>query len=506
MKKRKLGTIITVVLLALVMCFALTAAAGCGPEESTGGGGTRYTVTFVYNDGVTSNASVRVTDGETVEKPADPTRSGYVFGGWYSNAGLTTAYDFSSAVTGNLTLYAKWDSSYTVTFVYNDGATADSTVGVTEGGTLEKPSDPTRDGYLFGGWYTDEALTTAYDFTSAVSGSFTLYARWISSQCSVTFNYNYDGAPEAEVVNVEALGTVAEPDEPTRSGYTFGGWYLDSDCTESYDFSAQVEGDLTLYAFWMEEGVTYYTVTLRYGEDVRPDSVMRVTSGSRIQQPADPTRDGYEFMGWYSDEAMTQVFVFSTRIEEDTTLYAKWGGIYLFEAEDTDISGIVGQGYSGPATGSDIIGRGAGSSNGFYLTYLYSNGVEIVFEITSSAAVNDARLSLSLSAEYTDFTINGDTYQVLVNDTPLAYEIAFTGVPTDQSAAKMEFEWYEISLNVSLKEGSNTIKLVTNNSDPLMGTMRATAPMVDCMKIVSASELDWNDDLGYPFDNTSTLG
>ena len=85
------------------------------PSSSSGGNGggggsavaKDYTVTFDSNGG-SDVAKQTVTSGEKVNKPADPTREGYEFAGWYTDSKLTTAYDFSSKVTKSITLYAKW--------------------------------------------------------------------------------------------------------------------------------------------------------------------------------------------------------------------------------------------------------------------------------------------------------------------------------------------------------------------------------------------------------------
>lgn len=69
-------------------------------------------------------------------------------------------------------------SSYTVTFDANGHGTAPSAATVSAGGTVTKPTDPTADGYTFGGWYTESGCTNEYNFSSAVNSSFTLYAKW----------------------------------------------------------------------------------------------------------------------------------------------------------------------------------------------------------------------------------------------------------------------------------------------------------------------------------------
>lgn len=135
-----------------------------------------HTVTFDPDNGNNPN-SVTVSDGTQVKKPSDPTKNGYKFDGWYIE-GSSTAYDFNLAVTSDLTLKAKWKKIHTVKFVSN-GGTSVSDVKVVDGEKLKKPSpDPTLREYKFDGWYKDSSLSTAYNFNDAVTGDFTLYAKW----------------------------------------------------------------------------------------------------------------------------------------------------------------------------------------------------------------------------------------------------------------------------------------------------------------------------------------
>jgi uncharacterized repeat protein (TIGR02543 family) len=103
--KRFFPTILT---LMLILTLAIT---GCGGGNSGGGTVTKYTVTFNSNGG-SAVAAQEVSSGGLVTKPADPTKSGLTFAGWYKEAGLTTAWNFASdTVTSNITFYAKWNSS-----------------------------------------------------------------------------------------------------------------------------------------------------------------------------------------------------------------------------------------------------------------------------------------------------------------------------------------------------------------------------------------------------------
>ncbi|WP_028598826.1 S-layer homology domain-containing protein, partial [Paenibacillus pasadenensis] len=123
-------------------------------------------------------AKLDVDHGSKAVKPADPTRTGYTFGGWYMDAELKQAYDFNAAVTSALELHAKWTlNQYAVSFD-SHGGSAVPALEVDHGGKVVKPSDPMRTGYTFGGWYTDAELKQAYDFNAAVTGALELHAKW----------------------------------------------------------------------------------------------------------------------------------------------------------------------------------------------------------------------------------------------------------------------------------------------------------------------------------------
>jgi len=209
-----------------------------------------YDVTFNYNDGVTTPLVVNVNGGDTVSEPTEPTRSGYQFAGWYSDAELTTLYNFSSVVTSNITLYAKWLEEFTVTFDSNGGSVVTSQT-VVDGNLAIEPTDPTLTGYSFAGWYYDAGLTTLYNFSSAVTSDITLYAKWLE-EFTVTFDSNGGSAVASQTVIDGDLAT--EPLDPSLTGYSFAGWYSDSELTTLYSFTSAVTADITLYAKWVEEG------------------------------------------------------------------------------------------------------------------------------------------------------------------------------------------------------------------------------------------------------------
>lgn len=234
-------------------------------------------------------------------------------------------------------------------------------------------------------------------------------------------------------------------------------------------------------------------------------------SGSRVTVPeTDPEQEGSYFAGWYEDEDCTVEYSSLTKYTEDQNFYAKWLNINTFEAEDTQLTGLdydsdetgtvdelgnkKGQGYSSNVAGKNLIVQSSQASNGEYVSNLYINGSYLEFEINSDAAVDDAKLYLVLSCEFTDMTLTPDNFVVEVNGEAVDYaDIELTGADLDNdlaSATRRDFTTHYIS-DISLNEGENSIKLIVNNdTHPFeTGTVNALAPMVDAIQVYSESAL-----------------
>jgi uncharacterized repeat protein (TIGR02543 family) len=137
--------------------------------------------------------AIQANEGTQVPKPApDPAKTGFVFTGWYNTETGGTLYAWPHTLNANVTMHARWTPVYTVTFHPEGGGPAPDTRSVAEGGAVGEPAAMTRESsalpsraglYLnpkdvFGGWYTESAYTTPYDFTAPVTGSLDLYAKW----------------------------------------------------------------------------------------------------------------------------------------------------------------------------------------------------------------------------------------------------------------------------------------------------------------------------------------
>ncbi|WP_179218642.1 InlB B-repeat-containing protein [Saccharibacillus sp. O23] len=141
----------------------------------------QYTVIFNTNlEGIPS-LSAAAAYGSLISAPPLPTREGYRLEGWYSNSELTTPYDFTVPVTGDITLYAKWTSdvekSYIVSFD-TSGGTVIADKMILSGQAVKTVYLPFKAGYLFTGWYVDPSWKIPYNLDTPVTEDLTLYAGW----------------------------------------------------------------------------------------------------------------------------------------------------------------------------------------------------------------------------------------------------------------------------------------------------------------------------------------
>lgn len=205
---------------------------------------------------------------------------------------------------------------YTVTFNAYGGFPTPDEQHVKSGEKAVLPAEPTLKGHTFAFWYLgdDEENATAYDFDTPVTGDITLTAKWNINKYTVTFN-SYGGTPVPPAQEVEYGLTATEPaTAPTKTGYTFDGWYLGD---EKYDFSDAVEQNITLYANW-EKNI--YTVTYTDGvdgEEVFADQTYRVPFEDTTPAfKGTKTRAGYVFAGWKPEVA--------EKVTENATYAAQW--------------------------------------------------------------------------------------------------------------------------------------------------------------------------------------
>ena len=188
------------------------------------------------------------------------------FTGKVTNNGTISGGEFSREVTNNKTIS---DGTFSGTVINGESGTIAEGVSITalkfvvtfdnegtrttaiidNGGKLTAPAAPTKEGYRFDGWYyVNNGGKAKWNFdTDIVTRAMTLTAKWVQTY-TVAFDTN--GGSAVAPVTVDAGSTVTKPADPTKSGYTFGGWYMENTYENPYDFHAAVTGSLTLYAKW----------------------------------------------------------------------------------------------------------------------------------------------------------------------------------------------------------------------------------------------------------------
>ena len=285
--------------------------------------------------------------GFPVSRPEQiPILEDFIFSGWYSIdpaledpdasvpvylqpdnpvypilPGGTEPYNFNSAVTSDLKLYALWlpVAVYDVTFNFCDDQSTPDVYHVQIGNPVARPTDPTApsgsivDGYDFGGWYLDEDYTSPFDFNSPITKDTDLYARWYPGAPTpfiVTFNY-LDGSSTPTTESVFPNHMAIRPTDPVWDRpHSFVNWYTvdptnggdvapgDSGYpafpsgTSPYNFSTPVTANLDLYAMWDE--LKPFTITFHTGSgstgsidiDIGGSSIspITITSGQAVLQ------------------------------------------------------------------------------------------------------------------------------------------------------------------------------------------------------------------------------
>ncbi len=176
----------------------------------------------------------------------EPTKTDYIFDGWYTDKTFTTEYIIDLNQMESITLYAKWIGEYTITFDTN-GGTEISSIIATNDSDITWPNDPEKANYIFDGWFVDENYTEEYlNFSTMPNGDVTLYAKWTANQYTISFDT--DGGSVVADITQDFGTAVTAPTDPTQAGYTFAGWYTEIELTNLYRFTTMPSEDVTLYA------------------------------------------------------------------------------------------------------------------------------------------------------------------------------------------------------------------------------------------------------------------
>jgi uncharacterized repeat protein (TIGR02543 family) len=273
-----------------------------------------YTVTF-DSDGGSAVSSQTIEHGKYATKPPNPTKANYDFVQWEMPVG--TEYIFSTPVTGNITLTAKWVlKKYTVAF-NSSGGSAISSQQVEHGSTASIPSNPTREGYDFAQW--EMPVGTTYNFSTPVTSNITLIAKWNPKTYIITFN------PQSGTVSpTSQSATYGSPvgtlPTPTRTGYDFNGWF-DAAGTEYTSAKVyQTASDITLSARWKPK---QYKINFdaQGGSGLPAKNVAYMEA---IGELPESTKESYRFTGWFKSDSVQIKATDTYTVIGDITVYAHW--------------------------------------------------------------------------------------------------------------------------------------------------------------------------------------
>lgn len=265
-KKVKLAIICSAAAVAVILAIVIPIAVVFGTRKETEK--PKYTVSFDTRGG-SEIASYKLEEGEIINKPADPAKEMFVFGGWYSDRAFNDPYTFGAQMPAHdITVYANWIGESQVIITYNaNGGSFEG--GVTETTALGKVGDafnaiasPARTGYVFGGWYTDAECLMPFTASTYPAESFKLYAGWNADERYAYVSF-YGNGSLLSVVPVEKGSAVPEY-EFAADIETDGKWYTNAAMT--VENTAQTAStDMDLYTAFYSKGLTVSNGTvMRY--------------------------------------------------------------------------------------------------------------------------------------------------------------------------------------------------------------------------------------------------
>jgi len=188
-------------------------------------------------------------------------KTGYTFGGWCTTqpaagsacGGTSRAAASTFTISANTTLYAVWTANTLTVTTDEQGGSAIANASTTTGASMASPGTPTRSGYTFDGWFTASSGGSAITFSYAhgQTANFTLYAQWTANTLTVTYD-SQSGSAISSGSTTTGGSITSSPGTPTRSGYSFDGWFAASSggSAISFPYAHGQTANFTLYAQW----------------------------------------------------------------------------------------------------------------------------------------------------------------------------------------------------------------------------------------------------------------
>ncbi|MBO6134693.1 MAG: BspA family leucine-rich repeat surface protein [Lachnospiraceae bacterium] len=377
---------------------------------------------------------------------ATPSRLGYEFDGWYKNFTSPNTYtgkyegvgDLQSAVgteANAVNIYAKWKAvEYTITYNVNGGdmpSGVSNTFKKTYGTPITAALvSPTKKGYTFKGWFTDETiLNDEYDKTEdtiyqGVESIHNIYAKWEAVEYTITYDAKGGTVTPGTFTKTYDTDITTNLATPTKTGYTFGGWFTDDDAfTEPYDKTSDdiytsPTATHTIYAKWTPNTYTINYDTVLSGVTINANSVTKTYD--KAVSLAEPTKTGWKFDGWYinydaTSKTYTQQYAGANddayiSETESPTIYAKWTAVtYTIKYNTND--GTLPSGVSESFTKT------------YDSNYTLASPSKIGYDF--DGWYSDATLNTSYDGSVDLSTMQGDTKNIFAKYIEKEYPITF---------------------------------------------------------------------------------
>ncbi len=291
---------------------------------------------------VTRSPSTSPYDSGTVVTVTATAAAGYTFTGW-SGASAATTSSVTITMDANKTLTANFQQNavtpttkFTLTTSANPAAggtiTRSPNATTYDSGTTVTVTAAATSGYTFTGWSGASTVTSA-SVQIAMNEDRTLTANFQSnSNPSTAFTITFDPADGTVSPTSAKTGTNGRLDTlpiPTRSGYTFDGWFATSSGDVQVTKNTQFTADATIYAQWTKISATIFTITFNANGGAVTPSYGTTGTDSTLASLPTPKSDGYQFDGWFTTaaEGGTAVTAKSTKFSANDTIYAHWSVI-----------------------------------------------------------------------------------------------------------------------------------------------------------------------------------
>ena len=471
-------------------------------------------ITFDGNGGTISGDNiVTISNGAAIGTLPVPTKEGYTFNGWFTAATDGDKVTENTTFDADTTIYAQWTKNeeeatitkVTVTpitttlVVGGDEATVQLTATVTGTGAFDKTvtwssSDPAvatvdENGLVTAVKEGTATITATANGDTSVKGTSTITVEPKDTKV-YTVTFDTDGGSLVAAQKVIPGKTATEPNQPTKPGFDFAGWYA-KDATEPFDFTTPINDDITLVAKWTEKVAVGYTVTFMDGDKVFGTAK---TVDGKVETLPYADKEGYAFLGWFDAKEGGNKITAETVFTKDTTVYAQWVELEIIEiyCNPEKVTAIADK------AGKKIVVTGnVGADEEITLTYLEAAKIDgnVVVGVDSYKTINISYVDGKFVASPAKVTVGVTEYTVDLSGLKLEQFVTVTpetSVDVPENATENEKATAEAVKEAYVSGIQNAVAAAkTENADGSLkigNTTVSAKAIADAVKELAAPE------------------